>query len=246
MRGLATRTRALIFLATIALLPLPAGAVSDYGQCVDMATIDPEKTLVEARRWEEATGAVGALHCRAIALGELGAHRTAASTLMDVANSAGLEDGARVETLIEASRQYRLAGMESASRSTLDSAIRIRATPAALVERAALRAEDRDWEGARGDLDAAIAAEPRDAEALALRSAARLHLGDLDGARRDATLAIEYRPVSAMAWYQLGLTEQAMGLKDAARRSWLKAIDVAPGGEPAALARGALQDMDGG
>ena len=240
------RGPALLLIVLSAAAPVPALAVSDYAQCVDMATIDPEKTLVEARRWEEATGAVGALHCRAVALGELGAHRTAASTLMEVANSAGLDNGARVETLIEASRQYALAGMDSASRSTLDSAIRIEATPAALIERASLRAGDRDWEGARADLDAAITAEPRDAEALALRSAARLHLGDLDGARRDATLAIEYRPVSAMAWYLLGLAEQAMGLKDAARRSWLKAIDVAPGGEAASLARGAIQDMDGG
>ena len=83
-------------------------------------------------------------------------------------------------------------------------------------------------------------------KALTLRSAARLRLDDKEGARRDALQAIENRPVSSAAWYQLGLAEHSMGLKDAARRSWLKAIDVAPGGRPAALARGALQDMDGG
>ena len=224
----------------------PAMAVSDYVECVNLATIDAERTLIEARKWREATGDVAALHCEAIALGELGAHRTAARTLMDVANAAEIDDEARISTLIEATRQWRRAGAEDAARSTIDSALRIAPDPTALIERASIKAEARDWEGARGDLDQAIAGAPRDAEAFTLRAAARLRLGDAEGSRRDALLAIEHRPVSGAAWHQLGLAEQALGLKAAARRSWLKAIDVAPGGRSAALARGAIQDMDGG
>ena len=223
-----------------------AGAVSDYTECVNLATIDPEKTLIEAQSWADATGSVAAMHCMAIAQGELGAHRTAASTLMNIANAAGLDDASRIAALIDASRQWSLAGRAEAARSTIDAALRVAPSRDALVERASLRADDRDWRGAVEDLDRAIGIQPRDWEALTLRSAARLRLDDAEGARRDAVLALEYRPVSAAAWYQLGLAEQALGLKKAARRSWLKAIDVAPGGKPASLARGAIQDMDGG
>lgn len=238
------RAFAPVFLAAI-VAAAPANAVSNYVECANFATIDPEKTLVDAQEWYDATGDVGARHCMAIAQAELGAHRTAANTLMEVAN-AGIDKDARISTLVEATRQWRLAGAMEAARSTIDSAIRISPAPIALIERASLLGEERDWEGALADLDRVVAASPRDAEALTLRSAARLRLDDKEGARRDALQAIENRPVSSAAWYQLGLAEHAMGLKDAARRSWLKAIDVAPGGRPAALARGALQDMDGG
>ncbi|MEL7466587.1 MAG: hypothetical protein AAFN79_21115 [Pseudomonadota bacterium] len=229
-----------------ALLASPAAAVSDYEECVNFATLDPERTLVDAQAWLDATGSVAAKHCMAIAQGELGAHRTAANTLSDVANAAGLDDETRIATLIEATRQWRLAGRPEAARSSIDAALRIGTSPDALIERSTLKAADRDWEGAERDLDSALAVAPRDHEALTLRAAARLRLQNAEGARRDALLALEYRPISAAAWYQLGLAEQALGLKDAARRSWLKAIDVAPGGRPASLARGAIQDMDGG
>lgn len=230
----------------MACLASPALAVSDYEECVNLATLDPERTLVDAQAWLDATGSVAAKHCMAIAQGELGAHRTAANTLSDIANAAGLDDATRISTLIEATRQWRLAGRPEAARSTIDSALRIGADAEALIERSTLLAADRDWEAAEADLDRALAIQPRNHEALTLRAAARLRQQDAEGARRDALLALEYRPISAAAWYQLGLAEQALGLKDAARRSWLKAIDVAPGGRSAALARGAIQDMDGG
>ena len=128
------RAFAPVFLAAI-VAAAPANAVSNYVECANFATIDPEKTLVDAQEWYDATGDVGARHCMAIAQAELGAHRTAANTLMEVAN-AGIDKDARISTLVEATRQWRLAGAMEAARSTIDSAIRISPAPIALIERA--------------------------------------------------------------------------------------------------------------
>ncbi|MEM7524519.1 MAG: tetratricopeptide repeat protein, partial [Pseudomonadota bacterium] len=53
-------------------------------------------------------------------------------------------------------------------------------------------------------------------------------------------------PSNAVAWFEQGMAERALGQPDAARRSWLKSIDLDPGGPATALARRALQDLDGG
>ena len=126
-------------LAIAFLLTGRAEAVSDYTECVNLATIDPEQTLVDARAWNDATGSLAALHCMAIAQGELGAHRTAANTLMNLANAAGLDDAARIEALIDASRQWTLAGRGEAARSTIDAALRVGVSRDALVERSAFK-----------------------------------------------------------------------------------------------------------
>ena len=232
--------------AVVAATALPARALDDYAQCIDLTTIDPHQTLADAQAWYDRTGDLAARHCQAVAYGELKAHKTAAETLLEVSNAAGVERSARASLLAQASRQWRLAGDPDSATTALDAAISIDAAPELLVERATLRADKREFEGALADLNSALAAAPRYEEALTLRAAARRRLGDADGAKRDALTAIEYRPVSATAWFELGAAERALGLRDAARRAFLKSIDLAPGAPTAGLARGQLQDMDGG
>lgn len=242
------RMRGFAFGAALALgyAPFAAAALDDYAQCVDFATIDPHRTIADAQNWFDRTGDLAARHCQAIAYGELGAHRTAAETLLALSNAAEVVRAERASLLAQAARQWRLAGDPDAAKSALNAAISIEATPELYVERATLRADDRAFEDARADLDEALRLAPRYEEALTLRAAAHRRLGDGQAARRDALLAIEYRPVSATAWFELGAAERALGQKDAARRSFLKSIDLAPGAPSAALARGQLQDMDGG
>ena len=202
----------------------------DYSKCIDMAQISPEEVRREAIAWYAETGNPGALHCEAVALSEMGALSTAANKLQEAAQQPGVDDMTRVDLLTQAALLWREEGDGDAAFGALDSAMKYRATPRVLIERAILHADRRAWEKAHADLSQALSMQPRDAEA----------------ARRDAMLAIEYLPVSPAAWFELGKAEQALGLKDGARRSWLKTIDVAPGSPFATLARGALQDMDGG
>lgn len=225
----------------------PASAQQrDYATCVDMATIDPDRTAREARAWWEETGSLAARHCQVVALSEQGATKTAALMLDEIIISPQIDAAERQPLLMQSAALWRQLGDSDAALSAMDNALKISPSAAIYVERSALLAENRDWEGARSDLDRALSLEPRNEEALTLRASARRRLGDNEGAQRDALLAIEYRPVSAAAWFELGMAQLGLGQQKGARRSWLKAIDLAPGSAVAALARGALQDMDGG
>lgn len=231
--------------ATLAGFAFAADA-AQYEDCVGLAEVDPHRAMAEAERWHSETGDPAALHCRALALEEAGALRNAADLLMQVAEAPELSDEGRAAVLGQAARIWREVGQSGAARAALDAAVRLAPNPALLVERASLHAEAEDWTAAREDLDSAIRDDPQNAAALTLRAAAERKLGDLEAARADALRAIELRPVSSAAWFELGMAERAMGLNDGARRSWLKAIDLAPEGPAAAMARGELQDMDGG
>ncbi len=225
----------------------PATAdLRDYGKCIDMAQISPEEVRREAIAWYAETGNPGALHCEAVALSEMGALSTAANKLQEAAQQPGVNEATRVDLLTQAALLWREEGDTDAAFGALDTALKYQTTPRVLIERAILHADRRAWELAHADLSQALSMAPQDAEALSLRAAANRRMGDAEAARRDALQAIENQPVSAAAWFELGKAEQALGLKDGARRSWLKTIDVAPGSPFATLARGALQDMDGG
>jgi tetratricopeptide (TPR) repeat protein len=239
--------RPLFALPVLIALATPASAdLRDYQKCIDMAQISPEEVRREAIAWYTETGEPGALHCEAVALSEMGALSTAANKLQETAQLPGVDELTRVNLLTQAALLWREEGDNDAAFGALDTAVKYRATPRVLIERAILHADARAWEKAHSDLSQALSTSPSDAEALSLRAAANRRMGDAEAARRDAMLAIEYVPVSPAAWFELGKAKQALGLSDGARRSWLKTIDVAPGSPFATLARGALQDMDGG
>ena len=239
--------RPLFAIPFLILLASPVTAdLRDYQKCIDMAQISPEEVRREAIAWYSETGEPGALHCEAVALSEMGALSSAANKLQEAAQLPGVDDLTRVDLLTQAALLWREEGDTDAAFGALNSAMRYQATPRVLIERSILHADQRAWEKAYNDLSQALSMQPKDAEALSLRAAANRRMGNAEAARRDAMLAIEYLPISPAAWFELGKAEQALGLKDGARRSWLKTIDVAPGSPFATLARGAIQDMDGG
>lgn len=228
-------------------LASPAQAeLRDYSKCIDLAQISPEDVRREAIAWYAETGDPGALHCEAVALSEMGALSTAANKLQETAQLPDVDDLTRVDLLTQAALLWREQGETDAAFGALNSAIQYRTTPRVLIERAILHADVRAWEQAHADLTNALSMQPGDAETLSLRAAANRRIGRSEAARQDALQAIEAQPVSPAAWFELGKAEEALGLKDGARRSWLKTIEVAPGSPFATLARGALQDMDGG
>ncbi|MEO0363339.1 MAG: hypothetical protein AAF322_19615 [Pseudomonadota bacterium] len=236
-------------LAAFVLAAFAAGAapatVTDYGECASLAVSDPEAAINEARAWREETGAIGARHCEAIALVELGAYRAAAEALGDVANAPELLAEERAAVLVQSAGLWTEAGEDARAAAALDAAVRVDPGPGALIERAAARVAAGDLARAASDLDGAVARAPNSAEALTLRAAVKRRSGDGTGARADALKAVEIEPKGGAGWFELGMAERALGLDDGARRSLLKAIDVEPGGPVATLARRALQDMDG-
>lgn len=244
MRPLARR---LVIAAACAAAPFAAPAqMSDYETCLNLATVDPEQTRADAIRWFQESGAHAARHCEAAALAEMGAHRTAALILQEIAQLYDLPGEKRAELLTQAARQWLQADAPGAAMGAVDSGLGFHPTPTLYIERAALKAEARDYEGARDDLGRALTLDPENADAFALRAAAERRMGDANAALRDAERATGLNPISPLAWLEVGLAQQALGRKNDARQAWLRAIDVAPGSRAAALARGELQDMDGG
>ena len=235
------------FFAAALFAPMAVSAAEmEYGRCIDLARIEPEATRVAAIRWYEDTGFAGALHCEAVALEEIGALSTAADRLTTAAQLPGVPDTTRVDLLVQAASLRRENGDLGAAISALDTALAFAETAAVHRERSIALLERRDFDEAVLSLNRALQLDPRDAQALTLRAAARRRLGELEGAKRDALDAIELRPVSAGAWFELGKVERELGFDGAARRAWLKTIDLAPSSPFATLARGGLQDMDGG
>lgn len=235
------------FAILIALSPAPALAqVFDYETCLNLTTVDPQQARAEAIAGFAATGEYSARHCEALALAEIGANRSAAEILQETAQAYEMDEAQRAELLLQAARQWREYGRPDAARGALNTGLVYRKTTALYIERASLSAEENLTQAALDDLNAALAIDPGDGEAMALRAAAKRRLGDTGGALRDARQAVELRPVSPSAWLELGKAEKDRSDRDAARRAWLKAIDVAPSSKAAALARGELQDMDGG
>ncbi|QIE56242.1 hypothetical protein G5B40_12695 [Pikeienuella piscinae] len=244
-------TRALAPLITplllIALAPGVAGAVSSYSKCAALVEKDAERARNAAVDWYEATGALGALHCEAMALSAQGANRTAAEKLEALAGAPELAPEEAAAVRVQAARLYRAegddAGATAALAPALAPALGAAAAPA-YVERATIRGGAGDWTGARADLDTALRLRPGDAEALALRAAARRLSGDTAGGRADAEAAVAADAVHAPGWFELGMAARARGDETEARRAWLAAIEAQPDTQAAQMARAALQEMD--
>lgn len=241
------RPPATVFAILLGLTAAPALAQEfDYETCLNLTTVDPQQARALAIAGFANTGAYAARHCEALALAEIGANRSAAEILQETAQAFDIDDGQRAELLLQAARQWRDYGRLDAARGALNTGLVYQQSTALLIERATLSVEEGLTQSALDDLNAALKIDPSDGEVMALRSAAKRRLGDDGGAYLDAQAAVELRPVSPAAWLELGKAEKARADKNAARRAWLKAIDVAPSSKAAALARGELQDMDGG
>ncbi|MFV0473633.1 MAG: hypothetical protein ACK5MQ_05425, partial [Pikeienuella sp.] len=203
-----------------ALAPSGARAVSGYAECAALAETDPERARNEARAWYEATGALGALHCEAMALTEQGATRLAAEKLAALANAPELTAAESAPVRIQASRLFRAEGDMAAALAALEPALSAgEAAAPAYVERATIRSFSDDWRGVREDLDSALRLKPGDAATLALRAATNRRLGDAARARADAEAAIAADPKEALGWFELGFAAKGDGDETEARRA---------------------------
>lgn len=236
----------------LALLPLAlmtgaALAVEDYDSCVALVERDAPRAVREARIWREETGALGAMHCEALALAAAGSQRLAAERLEALAAAPALSPAEQASVWLQAATLRRDLGEEAAAEAALASGLAVAPGAAAaplLIERAALRAARGDDGGAREALDSALRLAPGDPEALTLRAAARRRLGDPAGALADAEAALAADPTSAPASLERGLSAAEMGDGETARAAFLAAIAAAPEGPAAKIARAALQALD--
>jgi tetratricopeptide (TPR) repeat protein len=228
--------------AAVLVLAGPADAAQIEGpdDCAPAIAADPALAREAAARWHRLGGGVPARLCEAAALEALGAHRSAATLLTRLAENPNraLPVEVRATTFVDAALLWLAVGEPDLARAALDRAGRL-APPddAALLATARVAAAREDWAGARSALDALLARNLENAEALALRAAASRQAGDAASALTDARAARaldaglpEARFEEAAALAELGQIRPAIA-------SFLALADAAPEHPLASVAR---------
>ena len=147
--------------------------------------------------------------------------------------------------LAQAGQAWLLAGDATRAEATLTTAIDLlKGRPLVMIDRAQARAEMGDYDGALEDLDAAIAADPSNADAYLFRATAHRYLDHLALARADIDTALARAPKDPAAWLESGILNRLAGNDQSARSDWLKVLELEPDGEAARMARANIEKMD--
>jgi len=228
-----------------AVMGAPAAAQS-YDDCVAMIETDPVAAERQAHAWAQADGGAPAKHCQALAMLAQGAEQRAAALMVEIAaGDRTLPDRVRADLFVEAGEVFLDTGRLRLAEDAVQRAILlIGPDRAPLTLGARIKAERKNWRGAVGDLDQALAEGAPDAGLLVLRASAKRRLGELVEARSDLIWAEELAPELPSLWLERGSLAERNKDRDAARAAWLKAIDLDRDGPVGKAAQLRLQRMD--
>jgi len=217
----------------------------EYARCMAIAPSDPNDAFEMATAWKELGGGDAAEHCAAVALLYSGQPEFAARRLEVLAEKIIAEPDFKGNLLAQAGQAWLLAGDATRAEATLTTASDLlKGRPLVMIDRAQARAEMGDYDGALEDLDAAIAADPSNADAYLFRATAHRYLDHLALARADIDTALARAPKDPAAWLESGILNRLAGNDQSARSDWLKVLELEPDGEAAWMARANIEKMD--
>lgn len=246
----------LISLVTIAVLA-PLAALADqspakdpesarqYQHCISVARTNPEEGWQEGLAWASMGGGEAARHCQAVALIGKRDFEEGADKLETLAHDSQAAARVRAGMLAQAGQARLLA--HQPDRAFTDQSAALALVPGApdlLVDRAESQAEQKDYEGARRDLDEALAAAPDRVDALTFRATARRYLNDLPGAKADIQRALTLDDHYQDAWLEDGIEKRLEEDNEGARRSWTNVLSLAPSSDAAVTAKRDLELLD--
>jgi tetratricopeptide (TPR) repeat protein len=245
-------------LPVILLLAIPAGAFAEpakrhdpegaqqYTHCINLARTIPDQGWQEALAWSSLGGGEPAQHCAAVAMIGMRQFEDGARKLESLSDNSEESPKLRAGMLAQAGQAWLLAKQpDEAFRVQSKALLLVPGAPDLLVDRAQSQAEQKNYQGALQDLDAAIQAAPNRSDAYIFRAAARRHLEDRVGARADIDQALRIDPESQDALLEDGILKGLAGDEDGARTSWQKVIELSPQSEAADTARRDLELLDG-
>ncbi|WP_211100179.1 hypothetical protein [Azospirillum halopraeferens] len=231
------------------LLP-PAGAAAADAvgadrleACVKLAETRPDKAMEQALAWAARGGGAPAGLCRAMAQFHRGDFADAARGLEALVPDLGADSPAGAASLLgRAGWAWLRAGdAERAERAYTAALDRLPDDPDLRIDRAFARAEaERFWD-AIADLDAAIAADPRRADAWLYRAAAHKALSHYARADADVARALELRPNDPEAVLLRANVKALSGDLRGARDDWALVRRLDPDGTAARAAAANLQ-----
>ncbi len=233
-------------------LPLPPlpPRIADgakYDQCLAMLGTDPDGADNFADAWRAADGGDGAVHCKALAQVSLGNPDVGAALLEQLAAGSHAPDIARAAVYGQADQAWMMAGRPDRAFDAGSNALALSGgVPDLLIDHAIAAVALARFTDAVADLDAALEADPRRADALVLRAAAWRQLDRLDRAEADINLAFDLDADNPEALLERGILRERRGDRAGAQADWARAAVLSPDTATADLAQQNLALLEAG
>lgn len=234
--------------ASLAALAQPATAApfKDRDQCLARAEALPDFAYEEAKLWEKAGGGTEAKVCQAVALLLRGDWKPAAEAFEALAPALADEPAlVRANLWGRAGLAWQNAGEPKRAEAAYGKAVGILPDdPQLRLDRAVALAEQQRWWDVVADLDAAIARNPKLAEAYLLRAQAHRKLAQDHDALLDVARALDAQPENAEAHLLRGTLKADKGDLAGARADWTRARQLGGNGTTAQQATDNLNALD--
>lgn len=228
--------------------PNPENPSHTYEVCLMTAKNEPEKGFEMAGKWLTIGGGAPAKHCEAIALIGMKEYSEAATRLeaLAVLNE---EESVRAGVLSQAGQAWLLQGdltraLDAQTKALEAMPVKNHQHAYILVDRAATYADAGKYLEAVRDLDASLAIDAENSDALAFRASARRHLNEVDVALIDAEQAVAMDPHNIIGLLERGIIYKLKKRDNEARQDWLRIIQIAPDSEAGKAARTNIERLD--
>lgn len=228
----------------------PSPIAARFDRCVDLATTRPAEGEAEAGRWQLEGGGFLAGQCLGIAYANERRWSAAAAAFDAAARLAErAHDGRVANYWAQAGNAWLAAGQPEKARAALDAALATGTLTGldsgeAHLDRARALVAGKDLEGARADIDRALAEAPADPLAWLLSATLARRSGDLPRAKKDITQALTLANDDSAVQLEAGNIAAAMHDESGARAAWNRAVTLHPESDAARDALAALRQFD--
>lgn len=221
-----------------------------YNSCVALATSNPKAAEAEADRFRIAGGGAKARQCLGMAYTQESRWGDAATAFEAAARDAdATHDPLAARYWAQSGNAWLAAGDPAKAQTALTTAITAGTLDAfgrgeALLDRARAQVAAGRLASARGDIDAAQEAVPKDPLAWLLSATLARRMNDLPRAQTDIAEAVKLSSDDPSVQLEAGNIAALSGDADGARTAWQAAVKLAPGTAIADNARAALAQFD--
>ncbi|RDE07052.1 tetratricopeptide repeat protein [Sphingomonas aracearum] len=218
----------LLALALLQAAATPSDAATEarYERCIDLATTNPVAARSEAGKWQLANGGWFAHQCLGMAYATEGGWSAAAVEFEAAARAAEVaKDKRAAQYWAQAGNAWLAGGANDKASAALNSALSAGTLTGlqlgeAHLDRARVLYATGDLDGARRDLDAALAVVPEDPLAWLLSATLARRAGDLPRARKDIAEAESRTKEAPEVQLEKGNIAAASGDEAGARAAW--------------------------
>jgi tetratricopeptide (TPR) repeat protein len=221
-----------------------------YHACLALATSDPKAAEAEADRFRTAGGGAKARQCQGMAYAQDARWGDAANAFEAAARDAdAIHDPLGARYWAQAGNAWLAAGDPVKAQTALTTAITAGTLDTfgrgeALLDRARAQVAAGRAASARGDIDSALEAAPKDPLAWLLSATLARRMNDLPRAQNDIAEAVKLSSDDGSVQLEAGNIAALAGDGDGARTAWQAAVRLAPGTATADNARAALAQFE--